>query len=87
MVDPRTANDGDERPTLPPIRFRIVAYDYGIKQNILRLLRQKGFGVTVVPATDDRRGSARAESGRNFSLQRPGRSGGACLTRTKPFAI
>ena len=35
---------------MPPIRFRIVAYDYGIKQNILRLLRQKGFDVTVLPA-------------------------------------
>jgi carbamoyl-phosphate synthase small subunit len=35
---------------LPPIRFHIVAYDYGIKHNILRLLRQKGFRVTVVPA-------------------------------------
>jgi carbamoyl-phosphate synthase small subunit len=43
--------NGDNEPTLPPIRFRIVAYDYGIKQNILRLLRQKGFGVTVVPAS------------------------------------
>jgi len=42
--------NGDNKPTLPPIRFRVVAYDYGIKQNILRLLRQKGFGVTVVPA-------------------------------------
>ena len=42
--------NGDDKPKLPPIRFRIVAYDYGIKQNILRLLRQKGFGVTVVPA-------------------------------------
>jgi carbamoyl-phosphate synthase small subunit len=42
--------NGDNKPKLPPIRFRIVAYDYGIKQNILRLLRQKGFGVTVVPA-------------------------------------
>jgi len=42
--------DGDNKPKLPPIRFRIVAYDYGIKQNILRLLRQKGFSVTVVPA-------------------------------------
>jgi len=41
----------DSKPKLPPIRFRIVAYDYGIKQNILRLLRQKGFGVTVVPAS------------------------------------
>ncbi len=35
---------------LPPVRFRIAAYDYGMKQNILRLLRQKGFAVTVVPA-------------------------------------
>src|SRR5438067_8562182 len=41
----------NNKPKLPPIRFRIVAYDYGIKQNILRLLRQKGFGVTVVPAS------------------------------------
>jgi carbamoyl-phosphate synthase small subunit len=39
------------RPALPPIRFRVAAYDYGIKQNSLRLLRQKGFGVTVVPAS------------------------------------
>ena len=40
------------RPSaLPPIRHRIVAYDYGIKENILRRLRQNGFGVTVVPAT------------------------------------
>jgi carbamoyl-phosphate synthase small subunit len=45
------ANDGDERRALPPTRFRIAAYDYGMKQNILRLLRQKGFQVTVVPAT------------------------------------
>jgi carbamoyl-phosphate synthase small subunit len=39
------------QPQLPPIRFRVAAYDYGIKQNSLRLLRQKGFGVTVVPAS------------------------------------
>jgi len=44
-------DNGDSKPKLPPIRFRVVAYDYGIKQNILRLLRQKGFGVTVVPAS------------------------------------
>ena len=43
--------NGDNRPKLPPIRFRIVAYDYGIKRNILRLLRQKGFEVTVVPSS------------------------------------
>jgi carbamoyl-phosphate synthase small subunit len=46
------ASGGEETSAaLPPIRFRIVAYDYGIKQNILRLLRQKGFAVTVVPAS------------------------------------
>ncbi len=33
---------------LPPIRFRVVAYDFGIKRNILRQLRQKGFDVFVV---------------------------------------
>jgi carbamoyl-phosphate synthase small subunit len=42
---------GEGRNLLPPIRHRIVAYDYGIKENILRRLRQNGFGVTVVPAT------------------------------------
>ncbi len=31
--------------------YRVVAYDYGIKRNILRLLTQAGCDVTVVPAT------------------------------------
>ena len=35
------------RPTRP---LRIVAYDFGIKRNILRLLTEQGFEVTVVPA-------------------------------------
>lgn len=35
---------------LPPVRYRIVAYDYGLKRNILRRLRQHGFQVRVVPA-------------------------------------
>jgi carbamoyl-phosphate synthase small subunit len=43
--------NGGSKRALPPTKFQIVAYDYGIKQNILRLLRQKGFGVTVVPAS------------------------------------
>jgi carbamoyl-phosphate synthase small subunit len=38
------------REALPPVRYRVVAYDYGIKENILRRLRQNGFGITVVPA-------------------------------------
>ncbi len=36
--------------TLPPIDLKIVAYDYGIKFNILRGLRRSGMAVTVVPA-------------------------------------
>ena len=36
---------------LPPVKSQIAAYDYGIKENILRNLRREGFGVTVVPAT------------------------------------
>jgi carbamoyl-phosphate synthase small subunit len=34
----------------PPSRFQVVAYDAGIKFNILRLLRASGCEVTVVPA-------------------------------------
>jgi len=33
-----------------PPRFEVVAYDYGIKHNILRKLRAEGCRVTVVPA-------------------------------------
>ncbi len=33
---------------LPPVKHRIVAYDFGIKYNILRRLRQAGFDVQVV---------------------------------------
>ena len=33
-----------------PGRFKVVAYDFGIKRNILRLLVQSGCTVTVVPA-------------------------------------
>jgi len=35
----------------PPARFRVLAYDYGIKHNILRKLVDVGCRVTVVPAT------------------------------------
>jgi carbamoyl-phosphate synthase small subunit len=35
---------------VPPPRFHVVAYDYGIKHNILRRLVDSGCRVTVVPA-------------------------------------
>lgn len=37
--------------SLKPAKYHIVAYDFGIKKNILRRLRQNGFKVKVVPAT------------------------------------
>jgi carbamoyl-phosphate synthase small subunit len=39
-----------EREPLPPADLPIVAYDFGMKYNILRRLRQQGFRVQVVPA-------------------------------------
>ncbi|HKW29554.1 MAG TPA: glutamine-hydrolyzing carbamoyl-phosphate synthase small subunit, partial [Verrucomicrobiae bacterium] len=38
------------RDPLPPAEIPIVAFDYGLKYNILRRLRQHGFGVEVLPA-------------------------------------
>jgi carbamoyl-phosphate synthase small subunit len=37
-------------PELPPADLKIVAYDFGIKWNILRRMRLAGMNVTVVPA-------------------------------------
>ena len=37
------------QPAAEP-RFKVVAYDYGIKRNILRMLAARGCKVTVVPA-------------------------------------
>jgi carbamoyl-phosphate synthase small subunit len=38
------------RLEVPSPRFRLVAFDFGIKRNILRMLVEQGFDVTVVPA-------------------------------------
>ena len=34
----------------PKARYRVVAYDFGVKRNILRMLAARGCEVTVVPA-------------------------------------
>jgi carbamoyl-phosphate synthase small subunit len=53
---PNPSSRPDELPShnlqdpLPPIRRHIVAYDFGIKYNMLRRLRQHGFAIEVVPA-------------------------------------
>ncbi|MBS0375355.1 MAG: glutamine-hydrolyzing carbamoyl-phosphate synthase small subunit [Proteobacteria bacterium] len=42
--------EGRGRPVRAAQRLHVVAYDYGIKRNILRLLADHGCRVTVVPA-------------------------------------
>ena len=41
-------SDGQVYHPLGDTKYRIVAYDFGIKRNILRSLRQKGFEIEVV---------------------------------------
>jgi carbamoyl-phosphate synthase small subunit len=38
------------RHEVPAPRYRVVAYDYGVKRNILRMLVERGCSLTVVPA-------------------------------------
>jgi len=47
----RTAEAHNVRQPLPPADIPIVAFDYGLKYNILRRLRQHGFATQVLPAT------------------------------------
>ncbi|HEX8294886.1 MAG TPA: glutamine-hydrolyzing carbamoyl-phosphate synthase small subunit [Chthoniobacteraceae bacterium] len=42
--------NGESFEPLAPVKHQIVAYDFGLKLNILRRLRQQGFKVKVVPA-------------------------------------
>ena len=50
-----STQDSDEKGNtfapLPPVTHTLAALDFGMKKNILRYLRQKGFQVTVLPAT------------------------------------
>jgi carbamoyl-phosphate synthase small subunit len=41
---------GSGYPAAREMRFRVVAYDFGVKRNILRMLAERGCAVTVVPA-------------------------------------
>ena len=50
-VGNQLANARNLRTPLPPADIPIVAYDFGMKYNILRRLRQHGFKTQVVPAT------------------------------------
>ena len=56
-------------------RFHVVAYDFGVKRNILRLLAERGCALTVVPATTPAEDVLALAPGRRVSVQRSGRPG------------
>ena len=56
-------------------QHRVVAFDYGVKYNILRMLAERGCHVTVLPAQATGRRRARAEPRRHLPVERPRRSG------------
>ncbi|MEM9316791.1 MAG: glutamine-hydrolyzing carbamoyl-phosphate synthase small subunit [Pseudomonadota bacterium] len=41
---------GHPDPAVDEPRFKVVAYDFGVKRNILRMLAERGCDLTVVPA-------------------------------------
>lgn len=57
---------------LPKTEFKVVALDYGIKQNILRQLRSHGCQVTVVPAKTSARAILSKKSDGVFLSNGPG---------------
>src|SRR5262249_37751756 len=61
---------GYTRPA--PVRFKVVAYDAGIKLNILRQLAALGCDVTVVPATTPADAVLPLEPGGVFPANGPG---------------
>ena len=74
--------------TPPPARFNVVAYDAGIKLNILRQLSTAGCDVTVVPADTPAAAGSRATSISTTTRARDCATGScrcsACSTTPKP---
>ena len=67
VVDARNVRD-----PLPAADIPIVAYDFGMKYNILRRLRQHGFRVQVVPATTEAAEALRYKPAGVFLSNGPG---------------
>jgi carbamoyl-phosphate synthase small subunit len=63
---------GEGHRAAPPARHHVVAYDYGIKRNILRLLAERGARVTVVPAQTPAREVLRMKPDGVFLSNGPG---------------
>lgn len=60
------------RKPLPPADIPIVAFDYGMKYNILRRLRQHGFSTRVLPATASAQDALKSKPAGIFLSNGPG---------------
>ncbi|HEY1786938.1 MAG TPA: glutamine-hydrolyzing carbamoyl-phosphate synthase small subunit [Verrucomicrobiae bacterium] len=60
------------RKPLPPADLPIVAFDYGMKYNILRRLRQHGFSTQVLPATASAQDALKCKPAGIFLSNGPG---------------
>jgi carbamoyl-phosphate synthase small subunit len=63
---------GLPREAPPEKRFKLVAYDFGIKRNIVRLLVEEGFDITVVPASTSAEDALALEPDAVFLSNGPG---------------
>jgi carbamoyl-phosphate synthase small subunit len=71
--EPRQPNWAEPFDTPPAsARVRCVAYDFGAKKNIFRLLHESGFDVTVVPATLPAKDALAMNPGAVFLSNGPG---------------
>ena len=69
---PSTDNPREAREKLPEADIPIIAFDFGIKYNILRRLRQHGFKVQVVPASTPAKEALRFKPAGVFLSNGPG---------------
>jgi carbamoyl-phosphate synthase small subunit len=68
----KAADARNVRQPLPPADIPIVAFDYGLKYNILRRLRQHGFATQVLPATASADDALKHKSAGIFLSNGPG---------------
>jgi carbamoyl-phosphate synthase small subunit len=68
----KVAESRNYRKPLPPADIPIVAFDYGMKYNILRRLRQHGFATQVLPATASAADASKHKAAGIFLSNGPG---------------
>jgi len=69
---PKELDGRIQRDPMPAAEIPIVAYDFGVKYNILRMLRQSGFKVTVLPANTPAREALKHNPAGVFLSNGPG---------------